>query len=84
MNIKNIIVIVLLVVATLSTSLVALAMGHRPKLENAQKQDSYFCPMHPNEMSDKPGSCSICGMALIKKDSAVKQRPTCSCCGMKK
>lgn len=26
----------------------------------------YVCPMHPEEMSDKPGNCSVCGMHLEK------------------
>ena len=26
----------------------------------------YQCPMHPEEMSGKPGSCSKCGMDLEK------------------
>ena len=30
----------------------------------AQKQ-IYHCPMHPNYLSDKPGSCPICGMKLV-------------------
>ena len=30
---------------------------------------SYTCPMHPNIKSDKPGKCSECGMALIKRGS---------------
>ena len=35
-----------------------------------QKQKaSYYCPMHPNFTSDKSGSCAICGMALVKKES---------------
>jgi Cu(I)/Ag(I) efflux system membrane fusion protein len=25
----------------------------------------YTCPMHPSVKSDKPGSCPICGMALV-------------------
>lgn len=29
----------------------------------------YYCPMHPNYTSDKPGDCPICGMTLVKKDS---------------
>ncbi|MEO8772260.1 MAG: DUF6799 domain-containing protein [Ferruginibacter sp.] len=28
---------------------------------------SYTCPMHPEVISDKPGKCPKCGMALIKK-----------------
>lgn len=27
----------------------------------------YYCPMHPNFTSDKPGNCPICGMTLVKK-----------------
>jgi Cu(I)/Ag(I) efflux system membrane fusion protein len=36
------------------------------KVEKAQ--DIYFCPMHPSVTSDKPGSCPICGMALVKRE----------------
>jgi membrane fusion protein, copper/silver efflux system len=30
----------------------------------------YFCPMHPTVKQDKPGSCPICGMALVKQTAA--------------
>lgn len=29
------------------------------------KKVTYVCPMHPQITSDKPGSCSICGMDLV-------------------
>jgi membrane fusion protein, copper/silver efflux system len=29
--------------------------------------DSYTCPMHPTVNSDRPGTCPVCGMALVKK-----------------
>lgn len=29
--------------------------------------DTYVCPMHPEQVSDRPGVCSICGMDLVKK-----------------
>ncbi|HEX7153875.1 MAG TPA: efflux RND transporter periplasmic adaptor subunit [Thermoanaerobaculia bacterium] len=28
----------------------------------------YYCPMHPTVTSDKPGSCPICGMALVVRE----------------
>ena len=33
--------------------------------ETAPKPKLYRCPMHPTFTSDKPGSCGICGMALV-------------------
>lgn len=30
----------------------------------------YTCPMHPEVISDKPGSCPKCGMDLVKKASS--------------
>lgn len=27
----------------------------------------YTCPMHPQILRDKPGSCPICGMTLVPK-----------------
>jgi len=32
--------------------------------------DKYTCGMHPFILSDKPGNCPICGMALTKVESA--------------
>jgi membrane fusion protein, copper/silver efflux system len=33
----------------------------------AHEQDAYTCPMHPTVTSDKPGTCSVCGMDLVRK-----------------
>jgi hypothetical protein len=39
-------------------------------------KELYYCPMHPNFTSDKPGECPICGMTLVKKtaDSETGQK----------
>jgi len=36
------------------------------------KDKKYKCPMHPEEISDKPGKCSKCGMYLIKNKNESK------------
>ena len=41
----------------------------------AKVADVYFCPMHPTVVSDKPGSCPICGMALVKRTAAASSAP---------
>jgi Cu(I)/Ag(I) efflux system membrane fusion protein len=35
--------------------------------ENVHQMEVYTCPMHPEIIRDKPGSCPICGMTLVKK-----------------
>lgn len=42
----------------------------------AQGQNIYYCPMHPNYTSDRPGNCPICGMKLVKRESSRGQVST--------
>lgn len=32
----------------------------------------YVCPMHPQIIRDKPGSCTICGMTLVEKKAELE------------
>ena len=41
------------------------------KVAPAANKPVYVCPMHSDITSDKPGTCSICGMALELKAGAV-------------
>src|SRR5215471_15347639 len=33
-------------------------------------KDVYYCPMHKNYHSDKPGNCPICSMKLVKLENS--------------
>ncbi len=33
-------------------------------------KEIYYCPMHPNYTSDRPGDCPICGMSLVKREAS--------------
>jgi membrane fusion protein, copper/silver efflux system len=33
--------------------------------------DQYTCPMHPQVIQDKPGTCPICGMDLVKMSAST-------------
>ena len=30
------------------------------------KVKKYYCPHHPEKISDKPGKCGVCGMDLVE------------------
>lgn len=39
------------------------------KNDTAHEHDTYTCPMHPTVVSDRPGTCPVCGMDLVRKAS---------------
>jgi Cu(I)/Ag(I) efflux system membrane fusion protein len=48
--------------------LILLALGACNKgKENAEHADTYTCPMHPTVVSDRPSTCPVCGMDLVRK-----------------
>jgi Cu(I)/Ag(I) efflux system membrane fusion protein len=38
-------------------------------------ETEYTCPMHPFIVSDKPGTCPICGMSLVPRSSMAASLP---------
>ncbi|RJP19724.1 MAG: efflux RND transporter periplasmic adaptor subunit [Deltaproteobacteria bacterium] len=48
----------------------ALLHPHAGGDNTAKTADKYTCGMHPFIISDKPGNCPICGMALTKIEGA--------------
>jgi len=40
--------------------------------EAAKPKGKYYCTMHPEITSDKPGTCSKCGMDLAERDTTGK------------
>ncbi len=49
-----------------SMLLLLLVFSCTQKKDHAS-HDQYTCPMHPTVLQDKPGSCPVCGMDLVKK-----------------
>src|SRR5688500_10316339 len=44
----------------------AHAPAARARASTAKPGAQYTCPMHPHIVRDTPGSCPICGMALVR------------------
>lgn len=42
--------------------------------DTAHEEHEYTCPMHPTVISDRPGSCPVCGMDLVRKTSTSEQQ----------
>jgi Cu(I)/Ag(I) efflux system membrane fusion protein len=61
-NWKNSVVIA---VALLLTILIVAGCGKHG--DHAEGADTYTCPMHPTVISDRPASCPVCGMDLVRK-----------------
>jgi len=44
------------------------ASAPKPAAQAAPAAQTYYCPMHPEVTSDKPGRCPQCGMNLVLKE----------------
>ncbi len=47
----------------------------QPGLLAEEEEYEYFCPMHPQVVTDKPGKCPICGMPLSKRPKGAIKPP---------
>ena len=61
---------------TVLLGLAACSQPAKKPAESAAKtaaaEKKYYCTMHPNIGSDKPGTCSKCGMDLVERDTTKK------------
>jgi len=55
------------------------SLGCKAKFDGAQKEPpatgEWTCPMHPEIVSDRPGACPICGMALEPRTISLDDKP---------
>jgi multidrug efflux pump subunit AcrA (membrane-fusion protein) len=69
--------VVLLIIIILSGAMAFRSLGHL-SIHAAKHVEKavYYCPMHPNYTSDRPGNCPICGMTLVKKEQSMDHGPS--------
>ncbi len=73
MSKKNWIVVFLIGMGALSGAFL-LWKQQEPSPAAAIQKDVYYCPMHKDYTSDKPGNCPICSMKLVKKGTTETQK----------
>lgn len=52
--------------------------GDHDHVEETEEEAVYRCPMHPTVVSDRSGSCPICGMDLVKDQVQAQEKETTS------
>jgi Cu(I)/Ag(I) efflux system membrane fusion protein len=62
-----------LMFATLLLMLLTLVVSCNKGGEHAEHADTYTCPMHPTVISDRPATCPVCGMDLVRKARAGEE-----------
>jgi membrane fusion protein, copper/silver efflux system len=63
-----------IVVSVVLLALLLLGVGACNKSnDHSEHADTYTCPMHPTVISDKPGTCPVCGMDLVRKARAGEE-----------
>lgn len=68
MNKKVMVIVISIILIGGGMSFIFFQNRISSKSANAKKE-IYYCPMHKDYVSDKPGNCPICEMKLIKKGS---------------
>ncbi len=62
----------MLVIAGLSIMTAGCSKPNESREMHAQGRGTYYCPMHPEVTSEKPGICPICNMELVKMADEAK------------
>ena len=68
---KNKFAVATLIAAVAIAGLFASCKGKEEAKDEAKVQ--YECPMHPDQVSDKPGTCPVCKMDLVEKKTEKKE-----------
>lgn len=61
---------------TLVLAAVVARQAYRTAADSTAAGATYYCPMHPQITSARPGDCPICNMRLVPRPAALPTAPT--------
>jgi Cu(I)/Ag(I) efflux system membrane fusion protein len=67
--------VIVLAMAFVAVASIIHGYGLGKRVTTQTQGEIWYCPMHPSVTSDHPGECPICGMALVKRDTAADAAP---------
>ena len=68
MNKKLLIIVGFITLAAVAGALWIFRAETKGRTNVAEAKAVYYCPMHKEYVSDKPGNCPICSMKLVKRE----------------
>ncbi len=68
-NLKGLIVGIVIILIAVGVVWVSRDLKHGLRQHGTHEAALYYCPMHPTYTADKPGTCPICNMALVKRET---------------
>ena len=72
MKVESKYILILLIVLLGGGVLSSCKNKNTSSVTNKSKKELWTCSMHPEIIRDKPGTCPICGMDLVKKEEASR------------
>jgi len=72
---KKIFLLILILAGLAGASILVFTdFFHTQHAARSTQHEKYTCPMHPQIIMDKPGSCPICGMTLVPVSPATLEK----------
>ncbi len=70
-NLKKWITFGVVVIAVIAGGIFISHRSHPSEHDNNAAKDLYYCPMHPSYTANRPGTCPICNMNLVKAEKEM-------------